>query len=104
MMTDKICCNCTYYRGVNGYQGCAPCAKMDKMVLWNESCEDIWLIPKRMETGTQTNADRIRSMTDEKMTEFYSYRWCPHDRKHEKCRFSTCKECWLDWLKEEAKE
>ena len=70
MMTDKICCNCKYYRGVNGCQGCAPCTKMDKMVLWNESCQNIWLIPKRMETGAQTNADRIRAMTDEELADF----------------------------------
>ena len=104
MMTDKICCNCNYYRGVNGHQGCAPCAKMDKMVLWNESCGDIWLIPKRMETGTQTNADRIRAMTDRELAKLLC------DFKHD------CYECPADsycehghngmlyWLKEEVKE
>ena len=105
MMTDKICCNCTYYRGVNGYQGCAPCAKMDKMVLWNESCEDIWLIPKRMETGTQTNADRIRAMTDEELAKFIyeqadcfcqaRFGDCIRDEEH-------CRKAWLKWLKEEV--
>lgn len=58
-----------------------------------------------------TNADRIRSMTDEKLAEWASIReMCfiyhllindPDLRN--KCRiYENCKDCWLDWLKEEC--
>lgn len=49
-----------------------------------------------------SNADRIRSMTDEKLAEKLSsfrcpQKWCfPEDGKN-------CKSCWLEWLKQEAK-
>ena len=59
-----------------------------------------------------TNADRIRSMTDEELAEFLQKN---HDRSG--CRALTtesyicdfykddlntdCKKCWLDWLKQE---
>lgn len=50
---------------------------------------------------TQTNADRIRAMTDEELA-----RWiattaddnCP-DTAHERYCDNRCGECWLDWLK-----
>ena len=47
----------------------------------------------------QTNADRIRSMSDEELAEFITYRQGlrPH---HE--HFEGTKLLWLDWLKEEA--
>ena len=49
----------------------------------------------------QTNADRIRAMTDEELA-----RWiattaddnCP-DTAHERYCDNRCGECWLDWLK-----
>jgi hypothetical protein len=49
MLIEKICCNCRYYEGVHGSAGCAPCEKNKIMVLWNNSCEYIWLIPKRLQ-------------------------------------------------------
>ena len=47
----------------------------------------------------QTNADRIRAMTDEELAKYFSIYcwsddWCKHQRK--------CEECWLEWLREEA--
>lgn len=48
-----------------------------------------------------TNADRIRSMSDEKLaTKLYLFT-CVHvfDSKV-KCEDNGCKKCWLDWLKE----
>ena len=51
-----------------------------------------------------TNADRIRATTDEELAElFYSYGICPPEWRREPCKFSTCRECILCWLKEEAK-
>ena len=56
-----------------------------------------------------TNADRIRSMTDEELTIFLAETsrcsdWC---NLYEKCKtktnysYSACLETWNDWLKEE---
>ena len=54
----------------------------------------------------QTNADRIRSMTDEELAELLPGKsaWnCPPNTKEKGgCRASGCVSCWLDWLKQEA--
>lgn len=47
--------------------------------------------PPKTDVIKQTNADRIRSMSDEEMAEFLT--GCELD-----------KETWLDWLKQEAEE
>lgn len=54
-----------------------------------------------------TWGDKIRSMTDEEMAEwFFVYVDCfdcPAQRTPHCCvNVSTCKENWLDWLKEEV--
>lgn len=51
-----------------------------------------------------TNADRIRSMTDEEMAEFlFDYPYCPFKKPH--CRHDNCLPCYLKWLKQpEEKE
>lgn len=55
-----------------------------------------------------TNADRIRAMTDEEMVEVI-VEWCP-DPEVGKCECEyapykdLCKQCWLDWLKQEVQE
>ena len=53
-----------------------------------------------------TNADRIRSMSDEKLAEFmkYSGASCPDAHFVGDYSCHDCKECWLDWLKQEASE
>lgn len=48
MLTENICCNCHWYEGVKAVPGTAPCSKQNKQVLWNEDCDDIWLIPERL--------------------------------------------------------
>lgn len=50
-----------------------------------------------------TNADRIRSMSDEEFaTAIDEYVGCPF--RENECRkyHYDCKACWLDWLKQEA--
>ena len=54
-----------------------------------------------------TNADRIRAMTDEELSEkFMRYVDCKHCplSRDEECQrtYIECKQCWLDWLKQEA--
>ena len=58
------------------------------------------------------NADRIRAMTDEELAEFMNCGACPPGKDvselcHDEDGGSVpdmCNLCWLDWLKEEAKE
>ena len=48
----------------------------------------------------QTNADRIRSMTDEELAEFLAQTGCRRADDDMYCLMQRrCKDCWLDWLK-----
>jgi len=58
-----------------------------------------------------TNADCIRSMTDEELAEFLdeyvTSHWpckddTPIDPETKECKISSCAVCWLDWLKSEV--
>lgn len=54
-----------------------------------------------------TNADRIRSMTDEELGKLLNeFGHCPLSRNiGDDCtRYDRCRDCWIDWVKEEAKE
>ena len=48
-----------------------------------------------------TNADRIRSLSDEELAEFIESCACP---PHKDCDYTKtgCIKCWLDWLKSKA--
>ena len=58
--------------------------------------------PKQM-----TNADRIRSLSDEELAVFLTDNACPPPFNGPRCKRRddrySCHDCWLDWLKEEAK-
>lgn len=53
----------------------------------------------------QTNADRIRSMTDEELAELFWIRadckLCPNKETH--CS-DDCRKHWLDWLRQEVSD
>lgn len=55
----------------------------------------------------QTNADRIRAMTDEELANMMAHGNCGYCKIHDYC-FSQkgvdCDEAWLNWLKEEAND
>lgn len=54
-----------------------------------------------------SNADRIRSMTDEELAEFLTARhYTPHCPvpQCEADESTDCDQCWLDWLRKEADE
>ena len=66
---------------------------------------------EHLDSAIKTNAHRIRAMTDEELAEWASIReMCfiyhllindPDLRN--KCRiYDNCKDCWLDWLKQES--
>ena len=48
-------------------------------------------------TQPQTNADRIRAMSDEELAEFISSCGCPD---HARNCADSCKDCTMDWLKQ----
>lgn len=56
----------------------------------------------------QTNADRIRSMTDEELADWLGV-YCNGQTAQEAGKpcvsgMGSCEECWLDWLKQEVGE
>ena len=53
-----------------------------------------------------TNADRIRNMTDEELGKLLNeFGHCPLSRIEDDCRsYDRCRDCWIDWLKEEVKD
>lgn len=53
----------------------------------------------------QTNADRIRAMTDEELAEYMCrpQRVCPVD-DCEECYADNCRKCILEWLKKEVED
>ena len=71
---------------------------------------------RRNRTVEPTNVDRIRSMTDEELADFYSNNLnaCPPGHDSSKCidelyahgegpypSNKQCMECWLDWMKQD---
>jgi len=58
----------------------------------------------------QTNADRIRSMTDEELAKWFGTRGHACPERWKACNIGIvdheddCIPCWLEWLKEEAKD
>ena len=59
-------------------------------------------------TPPKTNADRIRSMTDEELADWYFDKFfpcVPYCSILDECpEHDDCKICLLDWLKEESSE
>lgn len=58
-----------------------------------------------------SNADRIRAMTDEELAELFMQEYdcsdsftCPVQHPCPPEKEASCRECFLDWLKEEASE
>ena len=52
----------------------------------------------------QTNADKIRAMSDEELSKFLREPFCDR-RTHEECTISycgVCDQCVLDWLQQPA--
>lgn len=97
---------------VDGYTACfnqySECLKNRKSVLDSKKKMEIYLaaVTGVLEaTGNATNADRIRSMTDEELAKTLNVSICPPGcneiwacEKQEE----LCHDCWLDWLKQEC--
>ena len=71
-----------------------------------------WTIPKvgcpDGKAKPMTNADRIREMTDEELTDWYFDKFfpcVPYCSVFDECpEHDDCKICLLEWLKQEARE
>lgn len=91
--------NCGQVCQYNTFTGC-------KVKEYNGICPLSNICPDRTEKP-MTNADRIRSMSDEELIAFFVLEdKCPPERySSRKCdRFDSCKDCWIDWLKEPVED
>ena len=97
------------------YEHCKTCTHDDGAIGWCDKCvytifhRKTGLPPteyeRREEPKPITNADRIRAMTDEELAELFVHLCCPYSLGGKvECNIENkgCKECWLDWLKQEA--
>lgn len=55
--------------------------------------------PKKM---PQTNADRIRAMSDKELARFMGNVDYDPWQRCDQCKWESCEECCLEWLREEA--
>ena len=99
------CANCGWL-SVNP-SGAMFCGYSDERTWEDESCM-AW----KDNEEPQTNADTLRAMTDEELAEFMNCGACPPGKYVSELCYDEdggsvpdmCNLCWLDWLKEEAKE
>ena len=87
-MAEYNCINCKYGNTTDDYEHCGNCDKGSEFV-------------------KMTNADHIRSMTDEELAEFFARKspcayYCNYVARS--CSGIGCKQGILEWLKSEAKE
>lgn len=86
--------------------GCANCKHhKDCLEDIDEAC-GLCCKGDRWEAKPQSNADRIRSMTDEELAEYMgdvqTWGGCPNHGARN-CQ-EDCSKCWLDWLRQEASD
>ena len=103
------------------YEYCKSCVHDKGNIGFCDKCCYTYMLRKRGLPPTEyeaeqkpiTNADRIRSMTDEELAEYLAPCACPPIRFNKNTgdivcpvnkepSASDCKSCWLDWLREEA--
>lgn len=98
----KMCENCKYSEPIGGGLACMGQKGMP-FVIASDYCEN-W------KTTKQTNADRIRAMSDEELARFLynnsdgqcpAIEHCPTPTAPQNCPDGHC---WLDWLRQEATE
>ena len=97
MSEEMTCQNCYYRYHDPGYPPCEDCLE-DKQLIGKLSkwVGAVWHDDKK------TNADRIRAMTDDELAEFLNcHNFCARNFDCEKGK-RPCKECNLDWLKQEV--
>ena len=96
-----LCEACIYYPP-SSCDG-KPCSQCDPESHFNNHFESKELVIYVPSKNCETNADRIRSMSDEELAEMFWNRadceLCPNRKAY--CS-DDCKKNWLDWLKQEC--
>jgi len=94
-----MCCNnCGWLRWVTTTNTAYYCEFNGKPLSDLKDCCQAW------KSTIQTNADRIRAMTDEKLARYLDGVKRSTYNCTMPCNGETCVKCWLDWLKEEVEE
>ena len=90
-MTQRVCDDCYYSKLDGNKEPCSSCiATVDGFTNWRKA--------------PQTNADKIRAMSDEELSKVIREPFCDK-RTHEECTISycgVCDQCVLDWLQQPA--
>jgi len=73
----------------------------------DDDCES-WCVLGPCTAETPSNGDKIRRMTDEELADWLGV-YCNGQTAQEVGKpcvsdMGSCEECWLDWLRQEAKE
>lgn len=102
-MSNRFCHTCRFYKPNVGMRGEPYCDRLKKWVGTTVCCSE-WQ-PKK----PQTNADRIRAMSDEELagflTEIRNALTCVLGADDRCSRpDDPCVDCWIDWLKQEVSD
>lgn len=83
---------------------CQKC-KNNKTAICNQ-CDMYYDEFDPIDETKQTNADKIHAMSDEELAEWRSNGQCPPGHYHGDydCMNGSCKDCWLDWLRQEVSD
>ena len=92
------CANKKDYDVKFGYYGCNYSGT---------ECKNYSMFEPKFKSEPNTNADRIRAMSDEELATNFASRCCPVKDEFYNCgeinkkefSWEDCKSCWLDWLK-----
>ena len=79
---------------------CSVCANKNTAdCMLCQNCENF-------EPKKQTNADRLRAMTDEELADHFAYYKfiCPSNIENSEQCIKECEKCWMNWLKQAATE
>ena len=77
---------------------CVYCTEEGYCKKYSDEEVTCWCVQGPCKDERPSNADRIRSMTDEELAEAFANQCAGRVCHHR----DSCKECWLDWLKQEA--
>lgn len=77
------------------------CGGQEGIYLEGSECDKF---AQKVLAAPPTNADRIRSMSDEELAEMFSNTWDCTSCLVDDCTGQWCKEKLLEWLKQPAKE
>lgn len=84
---------------------CVYCTEDGHCKKYSDEKVTSWCVQGPCQDEKPSNADRIRSMTDEELADWLGV-YCNGQTAQEVGKpcvsdMGSCKECWLDWLKQE---